>query len=416
MNFDVTTSVSGWMVSAYALGFALFALVAGPLSDGLRPARRAADRLRRLRRVHRAVRRRAGLLDHDPLPGAGRRVGAALVTPQIWASIPVLVTRQRDREDHGLRRSGHVHLAGRGRPHRRLARGRSWHVPFCAVAWTLRRGLARPVRDLPVGRGPHRHLRERTGILHHLRRTVLGPGPSRYLVGYLAYQTGVFETISFIGSWLARDFGLGVSAIGAAMMALGVGMATTSLFGSHIIKRLGEARTLAYAFAGAHRRSTARRRSPRTSPPRSCCSRSAPRSSASTTPSSWPCLLSQTTAARGTVSSLATTALYVGTTIGGFGRRHPAHQVRRIPRRLRVHGDRPGPGRRRLHRVRSLQDPGGRARRGLTTPRGRPPARAAPPSRRAAGHGRLRGAGRPGRPGRPAVRTVPTPADHRGSS
>ncbi|WP_340252411.1 MFS transporter [Brevibacillus borstelensis] len=33
-EFGASTAASGWMVSAYALGYALFALIAGPLSDG----------------------------------------------------------------------------------------------------------------------------------------------------------------------------------------------------------------------------------------------------------------------------------------------------------------------------------------------------------------------------------------------
>lgn len=33
--YSISTEISGWMVSAYALGYALFALIAGPISDGL---------------------------------------------------------------------------------------------------------------------------------------------------------------------------------------------------------------------------------------------------------------------------------------------------------------------------------------------------------------------------------------------
>lgn len=32
--YHIDTSISGWMVSAYAIGYALFALVSGPISDG----------------------------------------------------------------------------------------------------------------------------------------------------------------------------------------------------------------------------------------------------------------------------------------------------------------------------------------------------------------------------------------------
>lgn len=33
--YHVSTELSGWMVSSYALGYAGFALIVGPISDGL---------------------------------------------------------------------------------------------------------------------------------------------------------------------------------------------------------------------------------------------------------------------------------------------------------------------------------------------------------------------------------------------
>ncbi len=33
--YHISTELSGWMVSSYALGYAVFALIAGPISDGL---------------------------------------------------------------------------------------------------------------------------------------------------------------------------------------------------------------------------------------------------------------------------------------------------------------------------------------------------------------------------------------------
>ena len=32
--YNINSSVSGWMVSAYAIGYAVFALISGPISDG----------------------------------------------------------------------------------------------------------------------------------------------------------------------------------------------------------------------------------------------------------------------------------------------------------------------------------------------------------------------------------------------
>ncbi|MFJ8671670.1 MULTISPECIES: MFS transporter [unclassified Streptomyces] len=313
-EFDVTTSVSGWMVSAYALGFALFALVAGPLSDG-------RDRRSVLLLGF------AGFAVSTALCGVAQGfwtmilfrvlagMSAALVTPQIWASIPVLVPGNAIVKTMGFAGAGMSISQVVGVPIGGWLAASSWHVPFfavaglSAVAWLVLFKIFPSVEGAPAG--------ERTGFFSIYAGLFRSRTFTWYLVGYLAYQTGVFETISFIGSWLARDFGLGVSAIGAAMMALGVGMATTSLFGSHIIKRLGEARTLAYAFVALIVLYGAVPFAPNLATAIVLLALGSAVLGINY-PIFMAMLLSQTTAARGTVSSLATTALYVGTTIGGF--------------------------------------------------------------------------------------------------
>ncbi|MEV7908993.1 MFS transporter [Streptomyces griseus] len=313
-EFGVTTSVSGWMVSAYALGFALFALVAGPLSDG-------RDRRSVLLLGF------AGFAAATALCGVAQGfwsmilfrvlagMSAALVTPQIWASIPVLVPGNAVVKTMGFAGAGMSISQVVGVPLGGWLAASSWHVPFfavaglSAVAWLVLFRVFPSVQATPAT--------ERTGFF----ATYAGLFRSRiftwYLVGYLAYQTGVFETISFIGSWLSRDFGLGVSAIGAAMMALGVGMALTSVFGSHVIKRLGEPRTLACTFVALVLLYGAVPFAPNLAVAITLLALGSAMLGINY-PIFMAMLLSQTTAARGTVSSLATTALYVGTTIGGF--------------------------------------------------------------------------------------------------
>ena len=91
-EFGVPLAQAGWLVSAYALGYALFALVAGPVSD---------------RNDRRAV-LLAGVAAFTVFTGACgltwsfwsmfatrflAGVGAAFVSPQIWAAIPMVVPR-----------------------------------------------------------------------------------------------------------------------------------------------------------------------------------------------------------------------------------------------------------------------------------------------------------------------------------
>jgi predicted MFS family arabinose efflux permease len=241
---------------------------------------------------------------------------AALVTPQIWASIPVLVGPDSIVKTMGIAGAGMSISQVVGVPVGGWLAAISWHVPFLVVAglsgiaWLL---LFRVFPSVPSARADG----ENTGILGTYARLFRSATFTWYLLGYLVYQTGVFETISFIGSWLDRDFGLGVSAVGASMMALGVGMATTSVFGSRLIRRIGEHRTLGLVFTVLVVVYAAVPFAPNLGLALAGLALGSAMLGLAY-PIFMNMLLSQTTASRGTVSSLSTTALYAGTTIGGL--------------------------------------------------------------------------------------------------
>ncbi|HEV3173200.1 MAG TPA: MFS transporter [Actinocrinis sp.] len=312
--FHVPTSRSGWMVSAYALGFALFALVAGPLSDG-RDRRRVLLLGFAMFTVSTALCGEARGFWTMILFRCLAGMSAALVSPQIWASIPVLVPPSKIVRTMGFAGAGMSISQVVGVPIGGWLAATSWHLPFWAIAgvsavgWILLWKLFPSVPSAATGKAG--------GFFG----TYAGLFRSRiftwYLFAYFVYQTGVFETFSFIGTWLNRSFGLSVAAVGASMIALGTGMAITSLFGSHLIRRIGEQRALLGAFVVLILAYGAVPFSPNVGlaiaglAVGSACIGLA-------YPIFMAMLLAQTTAARGTVSSLSTTALYAGTTIGGF--------------------------------------------------------------------------------------------------
>ena len=117
---------------------------------------------------------------------------------------------------------------------------RGWQLPFFVVAaasvvlWGLL-FLAFPhVR--PVG--------ESVDVVGSYRR-VLGSRVLRWsLLAYLVFQTGNYASFSFIGSWLAKDFSASQTAIGKAMMMIGLGTALGSILGPRLVARVGERRSL----------------------------------------------------------------------------------------------------------------------------------------------------------------------------
>ncbi|WP_274915252.1 MFS transporter [Streptomyces sp. WZ-12] len=315
-TFDVSSDVSGWMVSAYALGYALFALVAGPLSDG-------RDRRRVL------LTGLVGFIVMTALCGFAQDfwtmilfrflagVSAAFVSPQIWASIPVLVKPQQIVRTMGYATAGLSIAQFAGIPLGSWLAAASWHLPFwviggaSALLWLL---LARYFPSVPGRPG------STGGGLRTLFRpygTVFGGGRLRwFLLGYLVFQTGNFEAISFFGSWFTKDFQLSVASVGTAMMAVGAGNVVGSLFGSRLVQRLGLYRSLlsgVLSMAALY-----------------CLVPFSPNLATALVllalvmmvagfvfPVFMSILQQETETARGTVSSLANAAMYIGTTIGG---------------------------------------------------------------------------------------------------
>ncbi len=315
-TFAVSADVSGWMVSAYALGYALFALIAGPLSDG-------RDRRRVL------LTGLVGFTLMTALCGFAQGfwtmilfrflagVSAAFVSPQIWASIPVLVKPEQIVRTMGFATAGLSIAQFAGIPLGSWLAADSWHLPFWAIGgisvllWLL---LARFFPSVPGRPGASGH---GARAIFGTYGTVFGSGRLRwFLLGYLVFQTGNFEAISFFGSWFTKDFNLSVASVGTAMMAVGAGNVVGSLFGSRLVQRLGLYRSLltgVLVMVVLY-----------------CLVSFSPNLATALVllalvmmvagfvfPVFMSILQQQTETARGTVSSLANAAMYIGTTIGG---------------------------------------------------------------------------------------------------
>ncbi len=128
-QFHVSTDLSGWMVSAYALGYALFAFIAGPVSD-------------RLNRKTVMLWGLAGFIVSTFLCGIAPSfaamclfrfaagVSAAFVTPQIWASIPILVQPSQIMKSMGIATAGLAASQMLGLPIGGFFASFTWHTPF----------------------------------------------------------------------------------------------------------------------------------------------------------------------------------------------------------------------------------------------------------------------------------------------
>ncbi|SEN33474.1 Predicted arabinose efflux permease, MFS family [Paenibacillus sophorae] len=241
-EFHVSTASSGWMVSAYALGYALFALVAGPISD-------------RLNRKHVMVFGMAAFSISTGLCAAAvgfwsmvlfrflAGVSAAVISPQIWASIPILLPKDKILQGMGIATAGLSIAQMLGLPLGSFFAARDWSLPFIIIglfSLLLTLLLLFLLPSLPP--------RSPSGNRLSLLKPYFGLLSSRIAVtafaAYFIFQIGNFAAFSFLGSWLSGAFGLNVAQIGQVMLYLGIGNMLGSLFGSRLSMRFGRSATL----------------------------------------------------------------------------------------------------------------------------------------------------------------------------
>ncbi|MBE6477662.1 MAG: MFS transporter [Propionibacteriaceae bacterium] len=312
-ELGVSVSRSGWLVSAYALGYAVFALVAGPLSD----------------RFDRRTVLLSGLVGFTVFTAACggtwdfwslfttrllAGVAAAFVTPQIWAAIPVTVPASSIVGTMGYATAGLAIAQVVGIPIGSFLSSLGWRVPFLVIAsasvllWILLYARFPNVR--PVDAASQGRLLAPYAQVGRSRPLMLS------LTAYLVFQTGNFAALSFIGSWFAQDFGASQTVIGSAMIVIGLGNAVGSLTGSRLVARLGQQRSLLFGIIalGTIYLGTALVGTLRVAVPVLALAMLV---AGFLFPVLMSELQSHTDLARGTVSSLSNAAMYAGTTISG---------------------------------------------------------------------------------------------------
>ncbi|ASB87510.1 MFS transporter [Bacillus sonorensis] len=240
--YGVPLEISGWLVSAYALGYALFALIAGPVSDGL-------NRKTVMTWGMAAFGTSTFLSGFAPdfwimiFLRFAAGVSAAFVTPQVWASIPALVSKERMVKSMGIAAAGLSFSQMLGLPIGGYLASIHWSAPFlilgvCSFFFVWFIHLVLP--DLK----PSQKTAGNILIAARYKMLLSEPKVFKTFFAYFIFQTGNFAAFSFLGTWLADDFRLNVSQIGTAMLILGLGNVFGSTLGVHVAAKLGKAYSL----------------------------------------------------------------------------------------------------------------------------------------------------------------------------
>ena len=233
--YGITTSLSGFIVSAYAIGYMLSALLIGPISD-------RHDRKKILVGglvVFTVATASCGLANTFAWMLITRFVAgiaAATAGPQIWAAIPVLFPRQQVVKVMGYATAGLAVAQIVGVPLGSYLAVWSWRFPFFFVG-----AIALILTLLVMRLMPSLNDAKAAPASGSIYRQLVGKHPvMKLLAAYLLFQTANFCGFAFIGTWCAKSFNLSVGAIGSCILLIGVGQFVGSLLGSRLVTWLGQ--------------------------------------------------------------------------------------------------------------------------------------------------------------------------------
>lgn len=233
--YGITTSLSGFIVSAYAIGYMLSALLIGPISD-------RHDRKKILVGglvVFTVATASCGLANTFAWMLITRFVAgiaAATAGPQIWAAIPVLFPRQQVVKVMGYATAGLAVAQIVVVPLGSYLAVWSWRFPFFFVG-----AIALILTLLVMRLMPSLNDAKAAPASESIYRQLIGNHPvMKLLAAYLLFQTANFCGFAFIGTWFAKSFNLSVGAIGSFILLIGVGQFVGSLLGSRLVTWLGQ--------------------------------------------------------------------------------------------------------------------------------------------------------------------------------
>ncbi|MFK4332780.1 DHA1 family multidrug resistance protein-like MFS transporter [Bacillus sp. RC240] len=225
--YHVSTELSGWMVSSYALGYAGFALIAGPISDGLNRKKVMVLGMSFFALSTFLCGMAPSflwMLTFRFLAG----VSAAFVSPQVWASIPFLIEKKQIVKAIGIATAGLSISQILGLPIGAYLATIHYTTPFfvigilSALLVVLMYVTLPEIQPVQIGGNEKNILKRYKQLLRD----------SKVSLSY-------FAAFSFFGVWLSSQFGLQVHEVGTAMLVLGLGNLTGNILGPRIVNKIG---------------------------------------------------------------------------------------------------------------------------------------------------------------------------------
>ncbi|OFD80867.1 hypothetical protein BWGOE8_19410 [Bacillus mycoides] len=165
-------------------------------------------------------------------------VSAAFVSPQVWASIPLLIEKKQIVKAIGIATAGLSVAQILGLPIGAYLATIHYTTPFFVI------GILSALLVISIGVfipeiKPAQTEDNKQSILQRYKQLLRESKVSLSYFAYFIFQTGNFAAFSFFGVWLSVQFGLQVNEVGTAMLILGLGNLTGNIFGPRIVNKIG---------------------------------------------------------------------------------------------------------------------------------------------------------------------------------
>lgn len=241
--FGIPTEKAGWMIGAYTLGSAVFALIAGPLSDGW-------DRKKVLLSGLTCFAISTCLCGFAVdfwtmclfrfLAG----VSAAFTAPQVWAAIPSLFPPAKISKVLGVAYAGLAVSQALGVPIGSLLAVGNWSLPFWSIGIFSLMLVVAAYFVVPSMQ-PHQQ-QGATPSMFTRYVPLLTSGKARgTFLAYFCVHLGSSAAFAFLGKWMTDRFELSINEVGYVIIFLGLGNLIGSLCSPYIIKALNQFQTMA---------------------------------------------------------------------------------------------------------------------------------------------------------------------------
>jgi predicted MFS family arabinose efflux permease len=241
--FGVPTEKAGWMIGAYTLGSAVFALIAGPLSDGW-------DRKKVLLFGLTCFAISTCLCGFAVdfwtmclfrfLAG----VSAAFTAPQVWAAIPTLFPPAKISKVLGVAYAGLAISQALGVPIGSLLAVGNWSLPFWSIGIFSLMLVVAAYFVVPSMK-PHQQQGAKTSVFTRYVPLLTSGKARGTFLAYFCVHLGSSAAFAFLGKWMTDRFDLSINEVGYVIIFLGLGNLIGSLCSPYIIKALNQFQTMA---------------------------------------------------------------------------------------------------------------------------------------------------------------------------